>query len=325
MKFSIIVPIYNIEEYLPKCLESITNQTHKDFEVLLVDDGSPDNSAQICKEYEAKDSRFKHLKKENGGLSDARNYGFKHAAGEYVFFLDGDDFITEDALEKLNTELEKHPYDILSFNNYVYSDGATEEVKSKQMDWDVGNEIKFMLSAPAAWRRVYKYDFWKNNNLEYKKGIIYEDLALTPGLVNYTTNIGHIDEYLYYYVVRTNSIMREVKFKPNRDDKFISLETLENTFKEHGNYDKYKNEIEYLHIKHLIIMYTMEILKYDKEIYAPRLEKALKVMKEKYPKYTKNIYLKKEPLKTRLYVQAFNLKCIFLLRKMAMIANGKMK
>lgn len=104
---SVVVPIYNVEKYLRQCLDSIQNQTYQNFECLLINDGSPDNSADICREYVEKDSRFKYFEKENGGLSDARNYGIRQSKGSYLTFVDSDDWLENDALQQLYDALKK--------------------------------------------------------------------------------------------------------------------------------------------------------------------------------------------------------------------------
>ena len=111
MKFSIIVPVYNVEKYLNQCVDSIMNQTYKDIEIILVDDGSPDNCPKMCDEYKEKDSRIKVIHKPNGGLSDARNEGLKVVSGDYIAFIDSDDWIELDAFENFFGAIEKfnHP------------------------------------------------------------------------------------------------------------------------------------------------------------------------------------------------------------------------
>ena len=128
MKVSFIVPIYNVEKYLSECVESILAQTYSDFEMLLVDDGSPDNCPALCDDWATKDSRIKTLHKPNGGLSDARNYGLDHAQGDYVVFVDSDDFwVEKDCLERLMNVVDAHPEcDFIGFNcSYYYSDTKT--------------------------------------------------------------------------------------------------------------------------------------------------------------------------------------------------------
>ena len=123
---SIIVPIYNVENYLRMCLDSIQNQTYKNFECLLINDGSPDNSAEICREYVAKDSRFRYFEKENGGLSSARNYGIDRAEGSFITFVDPDDWLDPDYLEILYLKMMEYDADvaIATYKKYSVSDGC---------------------------------------------------------------------------------------------------------------------------------------------------------------------------------------------------------
>ena len=123
---SIIVPIFNVENYLRECLDSIHHQTYENFECLLIDDGSPDNSAEICREYVAKDSRFRYFKKENGGLSTARNFGIEVANGDFVVFVDGDDIIDRHQLGFLHDKLKEYDADIAigSYHQYSEKDGC---------------------------------------------------------------------------------------------------------------------------------------------------------------------------------------------------------
>lgn len=324
--FSIIVPIYNIENYIEKCVESLINQTYKNLEIILVDDGSTDSSGKICDKYIEKDNRIKTIHKENGGLSSARNSGIEVAVGDYVLFVDGDDFLSKNAVEILVKTLIEYSCDILCFNAYQYkNENIIGNVITSKFD-DIEESKKHAIINPAAWARAYKNSFLKKNHFYFKEGIIYEDLALIPGLSSYTENIRFIDDCLYYYVIRENSIMNITKFRENRDDKFIALQVLENIFKKNGSYEKYKNEIEYLYIKHLLIMYSTEILKYGKEIYMPRTQRALDTINGKFPNWFGNTYLKREPVQTKFYLWCFKYKLIFLLifmNKVFMILKNK--
>ena len=122
---SVIVPIYNVENYLRMCLDSIQNQTYKNFECLLINDGSPDNSAEICREYVAKDSRFRYFEKENGGVSSARNYGVELAEGSFITFVDPDDWLEPNYLEILYLKMIEYGADVAvdTYKKYSVSDG----------------------------------------------------------------------------------------------------------------------------------------------------------------------------------------------------------
>ncbi len=318
---SVIISVYNIEQYISKCIESVIKQREQNLEIILVDDGSTDASSIIVDKYAKKDNRIKVIHKINGGLSSARNAGLNVASGKYIFFVDGDDFIATNAIEVLAKTMKNHDYDIICFNHYVSYEDKDVKMYSKQRYWDVPDDVKYVISSPSACNRVYKRDFLIKNKLYFREGIIYEDLALIPSLVIFTSKICLIEDFLYYYVIRVNSIMHETKFKKNRDDKFIALETLTEYFTQNGLFDKYKNEIEYLYIRHLLIMYSLEILKYNKEIYMPRIHKAVDLMNNKFPNWTKNIYLKKEPIHTRIYLFTLKYKIIWMTNLISKIAT----
>ena len=211
MKYSIIIPVYNVEEYLNRCLKSILNQTYSNYEVIIVNDGSPDNSDNIIKSYEKEDKRFKGYKKVNGGLSDARNYGLKYATGDYLIFIDADDYIENNYLEKVNDVLERNKdIDVLKFKIKLVDEGENlirmENGLNKEGVTSFEELVKLEFLEPA-WSYVYKLSFWKENNFTYLKGMIHEDFGLTPEILMKANKIYYLNYYLYNYVQRNGSIM----------------------------------------------------------------------------------------------------------------------
>lgn len=211
MKYSIIIPVYNVEEYLDRCLKSILNQTYSNYEVIIVNDGSPDNSDNIIKSYEKEDKRFKGYKKVNGGLSDARNYGLKYATGDYLIFIDADDYIENNYLKKINDVLEKNKdIDVLKFKIKLVDEGENlirmENGLNKEGVTSFDELVKLEFLEPA-WSYVYKLSFWKENNFTYLKGMIHEDFGLTPEILMKANKIYYLNSYLYNYVQRNGSIM----------------------------------------------------------------------------------------------------------------------
>ena len=217
MKFSIIVPVYNVERYIEKCLDSICNQTYSNYEVIIVNDGSEDQSESLIKKY-TQDQRFKYYKKENGGLSDARNYGLTYITGEYLLFVDSDDYIEPNLLQKLNEIIAIKPYDVIRFGarpvdekGNILSVFNKTEVKRN----DKFHILKAIMSTPyiePAWLYAYRTKFFKDNQFEYSKGKIHEDYGLTPLILDRALEIGWLDEIGYNYVQRENSIMRQVDY-----------------------------------------------------------------------------------------------------------------
>lgn len=203
VKFSIIVPVYKVEEYLVKCIDSILNQTYKDFELILVDDGSPDNCPAICDEYAKKDNRITVIHKQNGGVSSARNEGIKIAKGEFIWFVDSDDYIETNALEILSDHIERSPSDL-----YVFEQGISKKINIDNLNnlfYDHYFKYHFGF---APWNKIYKNSILQSSSLFFDtEETVGEDLLFN---VNYYTKINSLeflDENLYHYVIRENSAM----------------------------------------------------------------------------------------------------------------------
>lgn len=222
MKYSIIIPVYNVENYIDKCLESILKQSYEKYEVIIVNDGSPDNSVDIINKYVKKDDRFRLFNKENGGLSDARNYGVKQADGDVILFIDGDDYIDCDLLSNLNKEfLISRDIDVVRFQlRLVDENGVALEQPSYKVFSNVPSidSYKIMLEniyVDVACGYAYKRDFFLQNHFEYAKGRIHEDLGLTHLILVKSNNISSIDYVGYNYVQRDGSIMNTYNRKQN--------------------------------------------------------------------------------------------------------------
>ena len=208
MKISVIIPVYKVEKYLIKCVDSVINQTYKNLEIWLVDDGSPDNCPAICDEYAAKDSRIKVFHKENGGLSDARNAALDVMTGEYVTFVDSDDYIAEDAIQTMYDVLLKNDADISVGNmasidengniNSFYSPVETENVLN-------GTEILQLLNQPCAPNRLYKSEIFRD--IRYPVGRLYEDVFTWHKILDKVNRIALTGKVSYYYLIRSGSIM----------------------------------------------------------------------------------------------------------------------
>lgn len=211
MKVSFILPIYNVEKYLSECVESILVQTYRDFEILLVDDGSPDNCPALCDEWAKKDSRIKALHKSNGGLSDARNYGLEHAQGDYVVFVDSDDFwVNRDCLQRLMNVVDAHPEcDFIGFNcSYYYSDSKTfnkwvayDESLSKPTDKDavLCSLVASGTFPMSAWLKIIKRKSLLDIGLCFIKGTIAEDIPWFIDLLDGAKSCVFVNQYIYAY------------------------------------------------------------------------------------------------------------------------------
>jgi len=216
---SVIVPVYNIENYIHKCIDSICNQTYKNLEIILVNDGSTDKSGIICDEFANRDKRIKVIHKNNGGLSDARNIGIKIAGGEFISFVDGDDYLCLTAYEELITEANKSNSDIVIFQ-YMY-DFENAKIQSKmyfsEKECNMSNiqALKILFTTNeqggiVAWNKLYRKKIFIENNIEFPYGKLHEDYATTYKTFYYCNKISYYPKALYYYVQREGSITKQI-------------------------------------------------------------------------------------------------------------------
>ena len=211
---SIIVPIYKVEKYLRQCIDSIINQTYSNLEIILVDDGSPDNCGKICDEYVKIDKRIKVIHKENGGLSSARNAGLDIATGDYIGFVDSDDYIDKNMYEELINSINKYNSDIavctFSFKNKYRNKVVNyfnEEYLFKDKDKFIEAKDGKRRINPNAWTKLYKRKIF--DNIRYPEGLIYEDSYVIYDIMNIADSVSYVPKPLYYYRERKNSVSKD--------------------------------------------------------------------------------------------------------------------
>lgn len=213
VKVSVIVPIYNVEKYLKRCVESLINQTYKNIEILLIDDGSTDSSAEICNKLETVDSRIKVYHKENGGLGSARNYGYKYAKGEYILFLDSDDYIELNTIENM---MKYREYDIVCCG-FDRVDEETKKVYSQEMikmpfdELEITDKmiIETAFLSPSGWGKLFKKELLSNIKFSEDKRAI-EDTLFYLEIIPKAKKIKYIKEILWHYMVRKNSLIMSI-------------------------------------------------------------------------------------------------------------------
>ena len=241
-KISVIVPVYNTAAYLPKCLDSILNQTFRDFELLVVNDGSKDNSQQIIDQYVKKDSRVVSIFKENGGLSDARNVGINQAKGEYIAFIDSDDYIDSKMFEEMITLAEKHQSEIV-FCDLVKVDENGNEFRDLPQSPQLPEKIIlkddltiFGEMSCFACNKLFKRTLFEKHR--FQKGIHFEDIELIPKLVLDSTVISKINLPFYKYFERQDSITKTHTKKGL--DMFVAVDNVTRYFKQSQYKDNFK-------------------------------------------------------------------------------------
>ena len=213
---SIIVPVYKVEEYLPRCIESLINQTYKDIEIILVDDGSPDNCPKFCDEYAKKDGRIKVIHKQNEGVSKARNCAIHYASGEYLLFVDSDDWVDENYVNNLYLALTSTNSD-MSACLFCKTDG-TKKRRFFDKNVEIVEDKKFYYAlteenyAGYAWNKMFKTSIIKENQIEFDLDIaLGEDSVFTAKYIAQSKKVAFIKQDLYYYFFRKGSVTHSAK------------------------------------------------------------------------------------------------------------------
>jgi len=295
---SIIVPIYKVEQYLKKCIDSVINQTYSNLEIILVDDGSPDDCGDICDEYAKRDNRIIVVHKENGGLSSARNTGINIAKGKYICFLDSDDYVSTDYVEVLYKNLIDKNCDIVACDfRYVYENGV--EKFSGLLNDDVSlvnNEIlnylfhgKANLLLIISNSKIYKKELF--NEIRYTEGIIHEDEDIAHKLLLLSKRVCILNTPMYYYLQRESSITGDL----NIEKKMIILEILKNRYLYLKQNSLEKSIVDYSAYSYLVthlIYADMCYKKGNKEKYKELLNISKKIKKEVYKGFALKLKIK---------------------------------
>ena len=223
-KLSVIVPVYKVEPYIHKCVDSILEQTYTNLEVILVDDGSPDNCGKICDEYAAKDKRVKVIHKKNGGLSDARNAGIDISTGDIIGFIDSDDYIEARMYQEMIDYMEHNNLDIVCADtNQVKGNKIKFKPRyKKNYVWNKQEALSEILNGNldnAAWNKIYKREII--GNTRFQQGRVYEDVATIYKFIYNADKVGYLSKPYYYYVKRKGSIVTSGFNCKSRYDCFV--------------------------------------------------------------------------------------------------------
>ena len=320
-KISVIVPVYNVEKYIGKCLDSLVNQTLSDIEIIVVNDGSHDNSQKIIDKYVKRyPDKIKSYIKENGGQGSARNYGLEKANGEYIGYVDSDDYIKSNMYEILYNIAIKNNSDIVitrdctvTEDNNEYNNPYFDKISDKKENAFFGNM--------GVCNKIYKKSIIKN--IRFKENVWYEDLAFTLKVLINSKNIDYyFDEPLYYYLKRNGSTMNNSNVKKNLEilDAFNDILS----YIKHNKKEEYFNKIEFLAIDHIYISAIVRVLSADTDnkIKSETINELICYMNKNFPNYKNNEYVNTLSRNRKIIYKLINLKMYGLIKLIFKVKKG---
>ena len=304
VKVSIIVPFYNVEKYIEKCLTSLVNQTLEEIEIILVNDGSKDNSIKVAKDFEQKyPAKIRYYEKQNGGLGDARNFGIKFAKGEYIAFLDSDDYVEPTMYEEMYEMAIKEKSDMVECDFWW-------EYPNKKKE-DIGVEYKnqndmLLKARVVAWNKLIKKEIYeKHPEARFAVGLRYEDVEGFYKILPYINKVSFVRKPFIHYVQRNNSISNTQNKK--NVEMFIVLDNVLNYYKEKNIYEKFEKELEYTYTRYLLCSSLKRISKIqEKQIRKDLLEKTWNELNTKFPDWKKNKILNSNWSLKNMYIKSVN-------------------
>jgi len=303
VKVSIIVPAYNVENYIEKCLETLVNQTLKEIEIIVVNDGSTDKTKnKIEKFLLAYPEKIKYLEKTNGGLSDARNYGLPSAHGKYIGFVDSDDYVEFNMFEEMYNKAEEENSDM------VECDFIWEYPKKKKIDTGKiysNQKEAFIYARVVAWNKLIKRETLEKANIKFPKGLRYEDTEFFYKLLPNLKKISFIKKPMVHYIQRSNSIANTQNERVK--EIFEIWDNIFKFYKENNLFEEYKTEIEYTYTRFLLCSSLLRIVKVENKKIRKELEKKTwEELNKNFPNWKQNPILKKEKGAKNTYMKLVN-------------------
>lgn len=294
MLISIVIPVYNVADYLQKCVDSVRNNDLADCEILLVDDGSTDGICpNLCDEIAlANEGLVRVIHQKNKGLGGARNTGIEQAKGEYLLFLDSDDCLTKNCVATLKGLVQEHHPDIVSFS-FAKIDGsggcekfAANAVESR-LPFTLAQKPELLLSLPSAWTRLWKRELFLSTSIRFPDRVWYEDIRTTPKLFAAAKSICAINDCLYLYLQREGSIMNSAALARNGEI-LEAFDDILSWFRQQGLLETYKNELTKLAVDHILLAATVRVAR--KNPRHPLLTAFSRYMAEHFPDYETSAY-----------------------------------
>ena len=288
VKVSIIVPVYNVDQYLPRCLESLLGQKLREIEIIAVNDGSTDRSGEILTKYAKVDRRLIVLSQENGGLSSARNAGLSIAKGKYIGFVDSDDYVEKNMFQLLFQAAEESKCDFAECDLFHDVDGACY-VEHGVALYNSGEML--MMGRSVVWNKIYLRDWLTETGVTFQNGLIYEDVAFYAMLIPHLRKVCYVKEPLIHYVQRSHSINAVSTLKTMQI--LDILTKIQEYYCNHGYQNKFAKELEYLWVRILLCSSLLRMAGIpDKRQRAYALKSSWEMLNKMYPNWHSNPYLK---------------------------------
>ncbi len=293
---SVIVPVYNTERYLRRCLDSLVNQTLEKLEIILVDDGSTDNSRQVMLDYEMKyQDKVKVFSKENGGQGSARNLGIRKSSGKYIGFVDSDDYVDTRMYETMYRTAEHEQCDLVECHyHYLCEEGkVTKEYRTRGHIRQYKNQKDMFINPQVSpCNKLYRREVLMHSAVDFPEGLIYEDTSFYIKTIPFVTKVKYMDKRFYYYFLRGSSTMNANKSR-KVENIFPVLENILEFYKNNKFYEEFQKELEYFCVKILLCSSLSRIgriqdHKLAKELY----NKTFSFIRENFAEFKKNQYLR---------------------------------
>lgn len=296
-RFSLIVPVYKVEEYLPKCVESIRAQSCQDYELLLVDDGSPDRCPALCDAYAAQDpAHIRVIHQPNAGPGAARNRGIDEAEGDYIVFVDSDDYLSPETLEELSGAIGQTGADLYHFGAFVERNGRVigqvrEQVPVNHVT-DLRQAPRYFFGTMAPWGKAYRRALFSDKSLRYPPQVRYEDIRLSVKLLARCERIVSLEGTYYHYLQREDSAMRNRNADRNAE-LLTAFDDILAWYRENGLFDEFRDELCALAVEHILLSATVRVLLIDP--HHRLIGEFRSYVEREFPDYASNRYVAELP------------------------------
>lgn len=300
-KLSVVVPVYNMEKYLRKCLDSIIDETIDDYEIIIVNDGSTDSSPAICQEYaEHYPKLINYISTPNGGLGAARNVGTENAKGEFIFYIDSDDYLAPNALREVMDSLQDD-VDICVFDFLnITEDGRVLSLtkgSERTGDFSLSDYPEFLFCPPNAWNKIWKRNIFTDNGIVFPGRVWFEDIYITPKLYTKARKIKYVDKAWYMYLQRDGSITKNKN--PQRCLEIIdAVDSVLKYYRSVDLFEQYYPQLCYMALYHQVITSTTRVSLIDRN--SPIQRQLFEDFLEKFPDYKSVSYVQSMPGKLKL-------------------------